>query len=57
MTSASQQEANFANAQKSTGPKTEKGKHRTRLNACLIAVVTASPARSAFSPPATLAHD
>jgi hypothetical protein len=37
MTSASQQEANFANAQKSTGPKTEKGKHRTRLNACLIA--------------------
>jgi len=33
MTSAYQQEANLANAQKSTGPKTEKGKHRTRLNA------------------------
>jgi hypothetical protein len=33
MTSAYQQEANQANAQKSTGPKTEKGKHRTRLNA------------------------
>src|ERR1700684_1363175 len=33
MTSSAQLEANFANAQKSTGPKTEKGKHRTRLNA------------------------
>jgi hypothetical protein len=26
--------ANLANAQHSTGPKTENGKHRTRLNAC-----------------------
>jgi hypothetical protein len=33
MTSSAQLEANQANAQKSTGPKTEKGKHRTRLNA------------------------
>ena len=33
MTSAAQFEANIANAQKSTGPRTEKGKHRTRLNA------------------------
>jgi hypothetical protein len=33
MTSAYQSEANFANAQKSTGPETEKGKHRTGLNA------------------------
>src|SRR5580704_16916809 len=33
MSSTVQFEANFANAQKSTGPRTEKGKHRTRLNA------------------------
>ena len=33
MTSTAQLEANFANAQKSSGPRTEKGKHRTRLNA------------------------
>jgi hypothetical protein len=33
MTAAYRQEANVANAQKSPGPKTEKGKHRTRLNA------------------------
>src|SRR5580698_9604622 len=33
MSSTAQFEANFANAQKSTGPRTEKGKHRTRLNA------------------------
>src|SRR5580700_4437845 len=33
MTSIAQLEANFANAQKSSGPKTEKGKHRTRFNA------------------------
>ena len=33
MTSTAQFEANFANAQKSTGPRTDKGKHRTRLNA------------------------
>jgi hypothetical protein len=31
--SPAQLNANVANAQKSTGPKTEKGKHRTRLNA------------------------
>src|SRR6202051_1805874 len=33
MTSSAQLEANFANAQKSTGPRTQPGKHRTRLNA------------------------
>src|ERR1700691_1363574 len=33
MASPAQLTANIANAQKSTGPKTEKGKHRTRLNA------------------------
>jgi hypothetical protein len=33
MTSTAQFESNFANAQKSTGPRTENGKHRTRLNA------------------------
>jgi hypothetical protein len=33
MASSAQFEANFANAQKSSGPRTEKGKHRTRLNA------------------------
>ena len=33
MTSDDQIAANIANAQKSTGPTTEKGKHRTRLNA------------------------
>jgi hypothetical protein len=33
MTFVAQLEANPANAQKSSGPKTEKGKHRTRLNA------------------------
>jgi hypothetical protein len=33
MTSAAQVIANVGNAQKSTGPKTEPGKHRTRLNA------------------------
>jgi hypothetical protein len=33
MASPAQITANVANAQKSTGPKTEKGKHRTRLNA------------------------
>src|ERR1700680_351918 len=33
MTSSAQLEANFANAQKSTGPRTQAGKHRTRLNA------------------------
>src|ERR1700685_4198834 len=32
-TSSAQSEANLANAQHSTGPRTEKGKHRTRLNA------------------------
>ena len=33
MTSIAQLEANFLNSQYSTGPRTEKGKHRTRLNA------------------------
>jgi hypothetical protein len=33
MTSSAQFEANFANAQKSTGPRSQNGKHRTRLNA------------------------
>jgi hypothetical protein len=33
MSSSAQFESNFANAQKSTGPRTENGKHRTRLNA------------------------
>src|SRR5580658_7456836 len=33
MASPAQITANIANAQKSSGPKTEKGKHRTRLNA------------------------
>jgi hypothetical protein len=33
MASPAQLTANIANAQKSTGPKTEPGKHRTRLNA------------------------
>jgi hypothetical protein len=33
MASPAQLSANVANAQKSTGPNTEKGKHRTRLNA------------------------
>src|SRR5580693_9374424 len=33
MASPAQLTANVANAQKSTGPKTETGKHRTRLNA------------------------
>jgi hypothetical protein len=33
MASIAQVTANFANAQKSTGPRTETGKHRTRLNA------------------------
>jgi hypothetical protein len=33
MASPAQLTANIANAQKSSGPKTEKGKHRTRLNA------------------------
>src|ERR1700683_2401414 len=33
MASIAQVTANIANAQKSSGPKTEKGKHRTRLNA------------------------
>src|SRR5580658_9891413 len=33
MTSDDQIAANIASAQKSTGPTTEKGKHRTRLNA------------------------
>src|SRR6202789_4388277 len=33
MASPAQSAANVANAQKSSGPKTEKGKHRTRLNA------------------------
>jgi hypothetical protein len=33
MSSSAQFESNFANAQKSTGPRTEDGKHRTRLNA------------------------
>jgi len=33
MSSSAQFESNFANAQKSTGPRTEAGKHRTRLNA------------------------
>jgi hypothetical protein len=33
MASIAQSTANLANAQHSTGPKTEKGKHRTRLNA------------------------
>jgi hypothetical protein len=33
MASPAQLAANVANAQKSSGPKTEKGKHRTRLNA------------------------
>jgi hypothetical protein len=33
MTSTAQFEANFANAQKSTGPRSQNGKHRTRLNA------------------------
>src|SRR5580693_9353378 len=33
MSSSAQFEANFANAQKSSGPRTEKGKNRTRLNA------------------------
>src|SRR5580700_2198785 len=33
MPSSAQFEANFANAQKSSGPRTDKGKHRTRLNA------------------------
>jgi hypothetical protein len=33
MASPAQLTANVANAQHSTGPKTEKGKHRTRLNA------------------------
>ncbi len=33
MPSADQLAANIANAQKSTGPTTQKGKHRTRLNA------------------------
>src|SRR6202021_642254 len=32
MTSSAQSEANFLNAQKSTGPITVNGKHRTRLN-------------------------
>jgi len=33
MTSTAQLEANIANAQKSTGPRSQNGKHRTRLNA------------------------
>jgi hypothetical protein len=33
MASIAQVTADVANAQKSTGAKTEKGKHRTRLNA------------------------
>src|SRR6202451_1747471 len=33
MASPAQSAANIANARKSSGPKTEKGKHRTRLNA------------------------
>src|SRR6202167_4749711 len=33
MASPAQLTANVANAQKSSGPKTEQGKHRTRLNA------------------------
>jgi hypothetical protein len=33
MASRAQLTANAANAQKSSGPKTERGKHRTRLNA------------------------
>src|SRR6202453_3790861 len=33
MASPAQITANIANAQKSSGPKTEPGKHRTRLNA------------------------
>ena len=33
MATSAQLEANFANAQKSTGPRTQAGKHRTRLNA------------------------
>jgi len=33
MASVAQLTANVSNAQKSSGPKTEKGKHRTRLNA------------------------
>src|SRR5271155_957413 len=33
MSSTAQFESNYANAQKSTGPRTEAGKHRTRLNA------------------------
>src|SRR6202161_4923464 len=33
MASPAQLTANIANAQHSSGPKTEKGKHRTRLNA------------------------
>jgi len=33
MSSSAQFESNFANAQKSTGPRTEAGKHPTRLNA------------------------
>ena len=33
MASIAQVTANIANAQKSTGPKTEPGKHRTRFNA------------------------
>ena len=33
MISSAQLEANFLNAQKSTGPVTVNGKHRTRLNA------------------------
>src|ERR1700691_4346696 len=33
MASPAQLTANIANAQKSSGPKTGKGKHRTRLNA------------------------
>src|ERR1700683_3935634 len=33
MSSTAQFEANYANSRKSTGPRTEKGKYRTRLNA------------------------
>src|SRR5271156_5732604 len=33
MSSSAQFASNYANAQKSTGPRTEAGKHRTRLNA------------------------
>ena len=35
MTSFRQIEANRRNAAKSTGPKTEEGKQRSRCNACL----------------------